>query len=66
MDPESKKYTIVLVLVVLLIAWYYSKSSNESFKSKRGLSKSSRSIGRRKIKTPNPTLIIKKPNPTKT
>jgi|688.fasta_scaffold979569_1 hypothetical protein len=44
MDPESKKYTIILVLVVLLIAWYYSKSSNESFKSKRGINTKRSSI----------------------
>jgi hypothetical protein len=37
MDFESNKYTIILVLVVLFLAWYYYQSSNESFKSQRGI-----------------------------
>ena len=37
MDFESNRYTIILVLVVLFLAWYYYQSSNESFKSQRGI-----------------------------
>lgn len=69
MDIESNKYTIILVLVVLFLAWYYYQSSNESFKSQRGIIKPRRSQyikqrGPNIIKSPQP-IVVETPPPPK-
>lgn len=68
MQFESNKYTILLALFVLFIAWYYYQSSNESFKSKKGISKITKSIKgksissvRREDVTPPPRVPVQIP-----
>ena len=66
MQFESNKYTIILVLVVLFLAWYYYQSSSESFKSQKGISKSTRSIkgkGISPVVTITPQLKVVEPTP---
>jgi hypothetical protein len=67
MDFESNRYTIILVLVVLFLAWYYYQSSNESFKSQRGIktwrSQSIKGRGRVSVTATPPEVVAPPPPP---